>query len=81
MSIESDLAAARAFVHVPGGWRPANNGAGERRYFVCRDRPADHPDRGRKGPIEYHTDKNGDLIRYTMGGAYRKATELNRGLT
>jgi hypothetical protein len=57
---------------MPERWVPANNGTGKRIWFVCR-----HLTDGPYPKIEYHTDRNGDLIRYTREGAYRKAQQLN----
>lgn len=66
----------RKYGHAPIGWEPVNDGVGDRSWFLIR-----HPKQGnRYGKAEYHLDKNGKLIRYTMAGAYRKAMELN-GIT
>lgn len=54
-------------------WKTASNGAGKRHWFVCRR--VGGSDRFPK--LEYHTDRNGDLIRYTFDGATRTAAALN----
>jgi hypothetical protein len=56
-----------------GPWIVGNNGAGARSYFVLRyEDDSDHRSRA-----EYHRDKRGELIRYTLAGAEKKARELN----
>lgn len=49
-------------------WQIANNGAAKRRWFVYRETPTGD---------EYHSSKNGELIRYTFEGALAKAEKLN----
>lgn len=50
-------------------WQVGSNGSGARHWFVLREPYGK--------PVEYHEDKNGDLIRYTEAGALKKAEELN----
>lgn len=54
-------------------WTVGNDGVGERRYFVFRHGVDFGGNRS-----EYHCNKKGDAIRYTMAGAEKKAHELNK---
>jgi hypothetical protein len=55
---------------VMTAWRPANNGAGKRIWFLYRDAP--------KVGDRYHLNSNGQLVRYaSMQGAQRAADLLN----
>lgn len=55
-------------------WGVANNGTGKRCWFVCRTRVNRMP---HETELEYHVNKRGDLIRFTLHGAEVKAAELN----
>ena len=50
-------------------WGIANNGTGPRIWFIRRH--TDTP------WYDYHTNKDGALLRYTFAGALAKAEELN----
>lgn len=53
-------------------WRPANNGAGARIWFVCTDAAS-------AAEVQYHWSVRGDLIRYkSHASAARAAERLNR---
>lgn len=56
-------------------WKVANNGAGERIWFVLRRTP------GGQVPAEYREDVNGNIIRYTLRGALDVAERLNAAAT
>lgn len=50
-------------------WHAANNGSQKMRWFVCRDRHADDPERGSRGSTEY---LYGSACNYAPSGRLRK---------
>lgn len=63
--------AAAAVESGPTPWYIGNNGGGKLKWFVLRGRD------GFRGVQDYHRSVNGDIIRYTHGGALRTALALN----
>lgn len=55
-------------------WTIANDGVGERIYYVYRH----GVDSDGRNTSQHHWNKRGDVIRYTLAGAEKKAHELNR---
>jgi hypothetical protein len=53
----------------PKLWNIANNGSGQRIWFLRRHTDTPWPD--------YHKNKRGELIRYSFEGALTKAEQLN----
>jgi hypothetical protein len=52
-------------------WNVANNGSGQRRWFVYRRTP------GGCMANEYHQNQKGDVIRFLLAGALSRAEALN----
>lgn len=51
-------------VRIAQGWHAGNNGSGKRNWFACRET---------ESGLEWHLNKNGDVIRY---GSHEAATKI-----